>query len=150
MEIWPIENLYDEAFFALIRQLNPQMDRALFESCLGNILKLEPNYRVVGLYDNGKLIAATGYWIGARFYSGVYLQMDNFVVDQTLRNSGIGNTLLAWIEQEAERHHCEKIILDSYVENAVSHKFYFKHGFKIAGFHFNKRTNKEASSPESA
>ncbi len=145
------KELLSEAFFRLIRQLNPGMDRTMFERKLAAILKWEPHYRAVGAFDdNGKMLAASGYWIGARFYSGVFMQMDNFVVDESLRNSGIGVKMLAWLEAEAKRHGCERIILDSYVENSISHKFYFKHGFTIAGFHFNKRLITPLDSASSA
>ncbi len=134
------KELWGEAFFRLIKQLNPGMDRALFDRKLGAILQWEPHYRAVAAFDdNGVMVAASGYWIGARFYSGAFMQIDNFVVDEALRNSGIGVKMLEWLEAEAKRQSCERIILDSYVENAVSHRFYFKHGFVIAGFHFNKR-----------
>jgi GNAT superfamily N-acetyltransferase len=123
--------------YPLIEQLNPGMERTTFDSIFTNMRGV--NIRFVGVFDaNGRLCAACSYWIGARFYCGRMMHVDSFVVDAHLRGGGVGGALVAWLEAHALAQGCSRIILDAYVHNAASHRFYFKHGFTIVGFHFNK------------
>ncbi len=127
----------DDTYFVLQHLLNPKMDRPTYNARLKKMR--ESGYRAVAMFDvTGRMVAATGFWISARFYCGFMMHMDNFVVLEELRSAGIGRQLLAWLEDEARREGCEAIILDSYVENHLSHKFYFREGFKIVGHHFHK------------
>ncbi|MBI3232577.1 MAG: GNAT family N-acetyltransferase, partial [Bacteroidetes bacterium] len=83
-------------------------------------------------------IAVSGYWIGAKLYCGSYLEIDNFVVDEKHRSSGIGKQLIEWLTNEAKAHQCETMMLDAYVENFKAHHFYYREGFIARGFHYIK------------
>jgi hypothetical protein len=45
---------------------------------------------------------------------------------------------VAWLEDHARRFGCQSIMLDSYVTYARAHRFYFRLGYEILGFHFRK------------
>lgn len=122
--------------FPLIQYLNPKMEKARYETLLRQML---PNqYRMVGVFDQGTCVGLSGYWIGTKLYSGKYLEIDNFVVEDQYRSQGVGKQLLDWLTQEAQRHQCETLMLDAYVGNSAAHKFYLREGFIIKGFHFLK------------
>ncbi len=94
--IRPVDDVYGEDFFRLVRQLNPKMERPEFERRLRRILPT--GYQVAGVYDaDNTLIAASGYWVGARFYCGIMMHLDNFIVDAAHRKSGIGSALIDWL-----------------------------------------------------
>lgn len=131
-----------EALYPLIEQLNPGMEKEYFKRVLADMRRV--NIRFAGLFDHsGVLVAACSYWIGARFYCGRMMHMDSFVVDAKQRGGGIGARLMDWIEEKAHQEGCTRIILDAYVHNAAAHRFYFRRGFSIVGFHFNKMLKAE-------
>ena len=67
------------------------------------------------------------------------MEPDNVVVDEAYRSKGVGKLLMTWMYAEAKKLKCTTIILDAYVENGFGHKFYFREGFVIKGFHFLKK-----------
>jgi GNAT superfamily N-acetyltransferase len=50
----------------------------------------------------------------------------------------VGKKILNYLEKKARDLDCEKMVLDSYVENKRSHPLYFREGFYIRGFHYMK------------
>lgn len=126
-----------DALYPLIEQLNPGMERSQFDEIHHSMRKV--NIKFAGVYDAaGTLFAVCSYWIGARFYCGRMMHVDSFVVDSHLRGGGVGVKLLHWLEEKAHAEGCSRIILDAYLNNSASHRFYFRNGFTIVGFHFNK------------
>jgi GNAT superfamily N-acetyltransferase len=69
---------------------------------------------------------------GHRFY------VDDLVTDETLRSSGVGHALLAFLEKLARSRGCKTIELDSGTHRTRAHKFYFREGFFITSFAFRK------------
>jgi GNAT superfamily N-acetyltransferase len=90
------------------------------------------------LIDKLDLVGVCGFWFARMFYCGKYLQLSNFMVDESLRGSGVGKKVLNYFENFARQNNCQKIVLDSYTENKKSHSLYFHEGFYIRGFHFMK------------
>ena len=124
--------------FPLIQQLNPKMTMVRYTTLLRAIVD-QGGYFQIGYYDRDKLVGLTGIWIGTKLWCGRYLEVDNFVVDQTCRGKGVGSKLLGWAKQFAKKEKCEMIGLDSYVTAEGAHRFYFPGGFKVEGFHMTKR-----------
>ncbi len=123
----------------LIQCLNPNMEAERYETLLRQMLPIK--YRMVGVFDGATCLGLSGFWIGTKLYSGKYLEVDNFVVDEQYRSHGIGKRLLDWLTQEAQQNQCETMMLDAYVVNNAAHKFYLREGFAIKGFHFLKKLN---------
>lgn len=124
--------------FLLIKQLNPKMTKARYETLLRAIVD-QGGYFQIGCYDGAKLVGVTGIWLGTKVWCGRYLEVDNFVVEQAYRGRGVGRRLLKWAETRARKEHCNMIGLDSYVTAEGAHRFYFGNGFKIEGFHMTRR-----------
>ncbi|KAA3440573.1 GNAT family N-acetyltransferase [Rufibacter hautae] len=122
--------------FPLIQYLNPNMEPERYETLLR--LMLPQQYRMVGVFDGDTCLGLSGYWIGTKLYSGKYLEIDNFVVDEQYRSQGIGKLLVDWLTAEATKNQCETLMLDAYVGNNAAHKFYLREGFVIKGFHLLK------------
>ncbi len=97
------------------------------------------NYECAVIYDADKLIGVCGLWFCTRHYSGRSVEPDHVFIDEAYRGKGLGKDFFNWIYTYAkEKKGCESIELNTYVANALSHKFYFNEGFKILGFHFLK------------
>lgn len=125
------------SIFPFIKQLNKDMTEERFTALLG--LMLEKGYRCAGAFDaEGKLVGISGFWELVRFWCGTHVDIDNVVTDENLRGQGIGKKLIDWIEDWARKQGYTFAVLDSYTHNSDSHRFYFREGYIIRGFHFTK------------
>lgn len=70
--------------------------------------------------------------VGERFY------VDDLVTDEHRRSTGVGMSLVAWLENEARRRGCPGLDLESGTHRTHAHKFYFREGFLITAFSFRK------------
>jgi len=132
----------------LANKLHPHMQLATVRAYLHEMFQL-PTYHCFGLWQHAansesrsnpsKLIAMSNGWITIRIYSGKQLEVDNVIVDPDLRSKGVGKFFFRHIDQWAIQNGCQTIELNTFVQNAKSHKFYFNEGYKILGFHFQKQ-----------
>lgn len=95
-------------------------------------------YHCIAAFLDGCIVGVAGYWLGARFYCGEYMDVDNVVVEESLRSRGIGAQMMTWLENKAQDLGCKVVVLDSYITFAGAHRFYFRRGYHILGFHFSK------------
>ena len=97
-------------------------------------------YRLAGSFDEGaeEASAAAGFRIVEMLAWGRALYVDDLVTLPEARGRGHADALFAWLDEEAERLGCDSFHLDSGVgpERADAHRFYFRHGLRIASFHF--------------
>jgi GNAT superfamily N-acetyltransferase len=96
------------------------------------------DYHCIAAFEAEHLVGVAGYWFGARFYCGEYMDVDNFVVDEAFRSQGVGAKMMNYLEEKARSLGCKIVVLDTYVTYAGAHKFYFRQGYEILGFHFKK------------
>lgn len=95
-------------------------------------------YHCIAASEGGVIVGVAGYWLLCRFYSGLYMDVDNVVVEETRRSGGIGAAMMDWLENHARTLGCHSVMLDSYVTLARAHKIYFGRSYEILGFHFIK------------
>lgn len=124
------------AMYPLIKQQNKDMTRKEFQSLLKSMR--EAGYRCLGAFIGGELVGIMGFWIGHRFWCHKYVDIDNVIVDKAYRNRRIGKRMLAWVEKEARKQGCAMAVLDSYTTAHNAHRFYFREGYAILGYHFTK------------
>ena len=84
--------------------------------------------------DFAALVAdASGHVVGGLIassrWNGFHVEM--IALPDTLRGKGIGTKLLNLAEQEARRHNCNHMFLDTYAFQAKP--FYERHGFEVFG-----------------
>lgn len=126
------------AIAALGHQLNPDIAVATLENYLEQMFALD-TYRCFGLFDGETLIGISSGWITVRFYSGKQLEIDNVIIDAAARSKGVGAQFMQRIEEWASAHECKTVELNAYVQNSDAHRFYYREGYKILGFHFQKK-----------
>jgi GNAT superfamily N-acetyltransferase len=66
------------------------------------------------------------------------LYVDDLVTDAGQRSTGVGRSLLAWLQAKAREHACLSVCLDSGTQRLQAHRFYFRENFLIRSFHFVK------------
>lgn len=101
----------------------------------------EQNYECLGVYDANLLIGICGLWFQTRHYAGRSLEMDHVIIDDAYRRHGIGEMIIDFVSDYANKKSCNWIELNSYVHNFPSHKFFYNQGFVAKGYHFVKELN---------
>jgi len=121
----------------LIQQRNTNLELTEFETLLDDMLPM--GYRCIAAYDDaGVLVGVSGFWVKSQFYCRKSMRIDNFIVDEAHRGTGYGKAMLDWLHDEGKKLGCKQVVLDSLTGNVQSHRFYFREGFSIIGFHFAK------------
>lgn len=99
-------------------------------------------YRVAGSFAAGEADAAAvaGFRVGESLHMGRHLYVDDLVTRAALRGRGHADAVMAWVEALAREEGCGWLHLDSGVqeERADAHRFYFRHGMRIASYHFSR------------
>ncbi|RYD18680.1 MAG: GNAT family N-acetyltransferase [Verrucomicrobiaceae bacterium] len=122
----------------LLVSLNPETPASVVMERLETILRDHPHYELFGAFVDGELAGLAGAWVATKIWCGRYLEVDNLVVSEDHRSSGIGSLLVKHLEALAREKDCKVVVLDSYASNTASHRLYYRLGFEIWGFHFVK------------
>jgi GNAT superfamily N-acetyltransferase len=126
----------------ILQELYPTLTEQEYYELLTEMLP-NNNYGQVAVFDEGKCVGLSGYWIGTKLWCGKYLELDNVIVKSDARSKGVGQIISAYLEEKAARHHCTIQVLDAYRTNDKAHKFYTQQGFEPVGIHFIKVMNEE-------
>lgn len=122
----------------LVEQHNPKLAPEELRRRLGEMIS--HGYKCIAAFQDGRMLGVSGYWVGAKFWCGKYLEPDNVFVLPELRSAGIGAKMMDFLEEKARQLHCKVVALDSYVTYTGAHRFYIRRGYEIVGFHFIKKT----------
>jgi GNAT superfamily N-acetyltransferase len=122
----------------LLAQLNPAVPLEIVRQRFETILADHPHYQAYGAFLESTLIGLAGAWVATKVWCGLYLEVDNLVIDPAHRSCGAGTLLLKTLEIRAKELGCNLLVLDSYVSNSPSHRLYHRLGYEIRGFHFVK------------
>jgi GNAT superfamily N-acetyltransferase len=75
---------------------------------------------------------------GENTFAGRYLYVDDLVTDAAHRSRGAGKAMLARCARIATELGCSELVLDSGVQRADAHRFYFREGMAIHAFNFSR------------
>ncbi|SDG85890.1 Acetyltransferase (GNAT) family protein [Propionivibrio dicarboxylicus] len=94
--------------------------------------------RMAVVVDGEALLAVAIWRVIENTSEGRRLYVDDLVSDDLHRSQGVGKCLLGWLEQKAVSLGCDALALDSGVQRAGAHRFYFREGMHIPAFCFRK------------
>ena len=121
--------------FPVMVQLRPHLARREF---VERVRRMQgEGFRLVALEQRGVVRAVAGYRIFDLLFCNRTLYVDDLVTDQDTRSHGHGRMLLAWLKDRARAEGCEEFTLDSGVQRAGAHRFYFREGLHISAYHFS-------------
>lgn len=120
---------------ALHRQLRPALDA----DYPAQIERMIPEgARLAQLVDDGEVRAIALWRVFETTYCGRRLEIEDLVSDEAHRSKGYGKAMLNWLTDKAAALGCPTTTLHSAVHRDRAHRFYFREGFHILGFHFSR------------
>lgn len=125
-----------ERCFPVMVQLRPKLAAADFIVRIRRQFQ-QGGYRLVYLEDESQIKAVAGFRISEMLFSGRFLYVDDLITDAESRSRGYGASLLDWLVDYARSHGCEQFELDSGVQRAGAHRFYFSKRMEISSYHFS-------------
>lgn len=123
--------------YELLKELGHDYDMDTYLHYLEDMIS--KGYKQLAILENNQYIGLAGFWLSTKLFCGPYVELDNVIVAASHRSKGIGNLLCSIIEEKARQYGCRVAVLDAYVQNERAHRFYFREGYKIIGFHFFKK-----------
>ena len=122
--------------FGLMAQLRPQLRSA---DAFVDYWKRQtaPGYRLVALYEGTTAVALASYRLQENLVHGRFLYVEDLVTDAGARGHGHGERLMAWLRGQARQLDCARLVLDTGLDNALGHRFYFRCGLLAAALRFN-------------
>jgi GNAT superfamily N-acetyltransferase len=94
------------------------------------------HYGQIAVFEGETCLGLTGYWIGTKLWCGKYLEIDNLIVSEKQRSTGVGKRMFEYLAAKATQENCTMMALDSYTSNFKAHKFFYNQSFAPKGFHF--------------
>lgn len=127
--------------FTAMRELRPHLtsEDAFVQQV--NAVQRPQGYRLVASFDDGEAEASAvaGFRLGSSLAWGRYLYVDDLSTVPAARSKGHATALLQWTLEEARRHGCDQVALDSGVGRHDAHRLYMSSGYVISSFHFTRR-----------
>ncbi len=126
----------------VMRELRPKFKRA--PDFVDQVRRQQKQgYVLAFLEEGGEVRAVAGYRYLESLFSGKFLYVDDLVTLETDRSRGFGGDLIDWLTAEAIKHGCARLELDSGVQRADAHRFYFSKRLAITSYHFGRSLNSE-------
>lgn len=138
IEIVEIGDANLEATWPVISQLRPHLDVVSYRAMVGR-MRASDGFRVIAARRDGHVVGVAGVRPMELLYAGRILQVDDLVVDDAERSTGVGKALLDWIIVDASAQGRTEVHLDSGTARHDAHRFYDREGFERLGYHFRLR-----------
>jgi GNAT superfamily N-acetyltransferase len=123
--------------FPLLHQLRPKLTMESYLQLVQEA-RSENRYKILAAYENGEIAGYMGYRFLTDFVHGRQLYIDDLVVDQSKRRSGLGARLLKWAEAEGQRLGCRTLRLCTGVDMEDAKRFYTREGWRLLAVAFKK------------
>lgn len=132
-ELKSLEEMLEQ--LPILQELYPSLTLDAYRNDLIDML---PNnhYGQIAVFEGETCLGLTGYWIGTKLWCGKYLEIDNLIVSEKKRSTGVGKRMFDYLAAKAMQENCTMMALDSYTSNFKAHKFFYNQSFAPKGFHF--------------
>ena len=124
------------ACFPVMRELRDNLDFKTYETRVA--AAMTQDYRMARAEKDGRVVGVIGYrrWNDLVFGAGLFV--DDLVVAETRRASGVGRALMRHVEAVARREGCTVLRLNSGLWRENAHRFYGGLNFSKRGYAFVK------------
>ena len=84
---------------------------------------VKPGYCILAVWCDGKPVALAGYRVQVNLIYGKFLYVDDLVTEASKRRDGLCAHLLDALALDAGRLGCERLVLDTTLDNVGAHRF---------------------------
>ncbi|MFF5446354.1 GNAT family N-acetyltransferase [Streptomyces sp. NPDC012888] len=137
IELEPGDPRLDSELLPVLRELRPhltpQLFREVYERGHAQGLRFTAAYAA-----DGSCVGAAGWRIVDNTCSLRKLYVDDLVTAESARSTGVGQALLAHLEDLAREAGCHEFDLDSGTHRTGAHRFYLRERMDIVAFHFSR------------
>lgn len=117
-----IEKEWKEAF-PVMKQLRTHLNEEQFVELVREAAEKE-SYKIAALYDNEKIVAATGFMPMITLYNGKFIWVCDLVTDSESRSKGYGEALLNYVHSWSKENGYDIVSLSSGLQRIDAHRFY--------------------------
>lgn len=121
--------------FPVFSALRPQLNEQAFVEQV--LRQYQFGYRIGMLTEKDAAVSVIGIRFTEFLAWGKILYIDDLCTLEKHQGKGYASTLLDWAVDEARKHHCNAIHLDSGYARKSAHKLYLKKGFSLSSHHFS-------------
>lgn len=126
------------ACFPVMRQLRRHLTSPE-ELCARVRRQTQAGYRILAGWRGKEAVGLAGYRPQENLIRGPFCYVDDLVVRDDLRRSGLGARLLAAVGTEAKARGLPHLVLDTGLDNLLGQRFYFRFGMLPAALRFAMR-----------
>lgn len=109
--------------FPVMNQLRTHLDEKAYLDLVIEA-KEKDMYRLFALYDQGEIVAVTGFKPMVTLYYGRYVWICDLVTDYYKRSNGYGDKLITYVHEWAKENGYESVALSSGLQRTDAHRFY--------------------------
>lgn len=109
--------------FPVMRQLRTHLDEKTYLELVLEA-KDKDRYKIFGLFDEGEIVAVTGFKPMITLYYGRFVWVCDLVTDINKRSKGYGEKLLTYVHEWAKDNNYESVALSSGLQRTDAHRFY--------------------------
>ncbi|MCC6777897.1 MAG: GNAT family N-acetyltransferase [Hyphomicrobiales bacterium] len=124
------------ACYPLMRQLRPHLT-SVEELIARWRRQSQDGYRLLALWDERRPCALAGYRVTENLVHGRFLYVDDLVTAEGERSRGHGARLLARLAAEGRARGCNRLVLDTPLDNVLGHRFYYRQGLLARALRFS-------------
>jgi GNAT superfamily N-acetyltransferase len=127
-----------ERGYAVLRELRTELTLTEYAALYSEAHKRD-GFVLIGAFEDDALVGVMGVRILFDFAHGKHLYVDDLVVTEAKRGSGVGAALLNKAEQIAKEKGCASLRLCTGIANDAAKKFYAREGWTLRSVAFKKR-----------
>ena len=138
-QILPLNQDFDRQIIEFVQLLEPQLDTGLLQSRVSAMRAQSAEF--IGVFDADlvpTLLGIAAVSFRTHCFSGKVAYVENVVFVPEMRQRGLGELLMNWLENYGKSRACSMITLDTYHRNARARTFYERLGYDPRGVHFVK------------
>ncbi|RSK25607.1 GNAT family N-acetyltransferase [Bacillus sp. HMF5848] len=109
--------------YPVMKHLRTHLDEKSYLSLVKEAQQQE-SYQLVGVFDNSRLVAVTGFMPMVTLYNGKFIWVCDLVTDPDVRSKGYGEALLTYVHDWAQEQGYNKVSLSSGLQRTDAHRFY--------------------------
>lgn len=133
-----------EEILKTINVLSQIYDNLNQETYIDDILNMmQRGYKMAAVFedpqiDNGRCIGVVGIRSIRKLQHGKSIEIEDFMIDRSKRNVGVGKILMRWVEWQAATFDCQNIIGTLATKRLESQKIFSREKFLLNSFVFKK------------